>query len=199
MQPAPRAIRIPRLSAETDGALFHLAQPWRAHPEEKFRAGTVRLAWVPGTLIARADLQDDDVRTTAAADNQNLWELGDVFEIFLQAEGSPGYTELHVAPNGKKLHLRFPGKIPGDPAGFAASAAAIPGGWRIEALIPPGICGLPDFHAGQHLRVSFCRYDASGAGTPVLSTSSPHRVISFHRPEEWARAVLWEDRAPLDF
>lgn len=130
------------------------------------------------------------MRTSAAADNQRLWELGDVFEIFLQVEGSGAYTELHVAPNGVRMHLRFPENLPVTPVGFPASAKLTAGGWRVEAEVPADVCGLARFEAGRELRVSFCRYDAGTDSPPVLSTSAAHSAVSFHHPEDWPRAVL---------
>lgn len=170
--------------------MFLLTQPWAAQPEARFRPGTVRLAWSVDALLVLADLHDDEVRTSATADNQRLWELGDVFEIFLQAEGNDAYTELHVAPNGIRMHLRFPENLPVTPVGFQASANLTATGWRVEARIPAEVCGLPRFEAGTILRVSFCRYDAGAGAPPVLSTSAAHPAVSFHHPDEWPRVVL---------
>ena len=179
--------------------MFHLAQPWAAQPEARFRPGTVRLAWSGDALLVLADLQDDEVRTAATEDNQRLWELGDVFEIFLQTEGSGAYAELHVAPNGVRMHLRFPESLPVIPVGFPASANLTAGGWQVEARIPADVCGLPCFEAGRKLRVSFCRYDAGTDSPPVLSTSAAHPEVSFHHPEEWPRIVLVKHPSPVGF
>lgn len=179
--------------------MFHLAQPWAAEPEARFRPGTVRLAWSGDALLVLADLQDDEVRTSATADNQRLWELGDVFEIFLQVEGSAAYAELHVAPNGARMHLRFPENLPVTPVGFPASANLNDGGWRVEAKVPADVCGLARFEAGRKLRVSFCRYDAGTDAPPVLSTSAAHPAVSFHRPEDWPRVVLANWPSPVGF
>jgi len=49
-----------------------------------------------------------------------------------------------------------------------------------------------DVHPGLALRVSFCRYDATSVGEPVLSTTANHPVTAFHRPHEWTPVTLVE-------
>jgi hypothetical protein len=47
------------------------------------------------------------------------------------------------------------------------------------------------FEAGQILELSFSRYDAGPEGTPdILSSTSPHRELSYHRRHEWREVVL---------
>lgn len=143
--------------------------------------------------------------TKATSDNQPLFELGDAFEIFLQREGATDYVELHVAPNGKRMHLSLPGlrgrPSPGaealafgqmlvTPVGFSATTAMADEGWRAEVRIPAATLGLKDFRGGERFRISFCRYDASGEGPPICSSSSPHKILDFHRPDEWTQIVL---------
>ena len=64
--------------------------------------------------------------------------------------------------------------------------------WQVLARIPASI--LPDgesFSAGEKLELSFSRYDAGPDGTPdVLSSTSLHRELSFHRRHEWREVVL---------
>lgn len=188
--PSDNPVPVPCHDTAGEGAVFHLAQSWRPHTEPLFRPGLVRLAWQPAFLLVVADLVDEEVLTGATADNQRMWELGDVFEMFVKAEGRDDYVELHATPNGRRLHLRFPGARAADPAAFHAEASIAPDGWRVTARIPAGVAGLDCYRAGLALRASFCRYDAGTGTPPVLSSTSPHPVPSFHRPDEWPRIVL---------
>lgn len=192
MNPAypPQAVLVPLRTPAHEFVAFHLAQSWRPCLEPLFRPGHVQLAWTPSQLIVEADLADEHVFTTATGDNQRMWELGDVFEMFLQVAGRKEYAELHVTPNGKRLHLQFPGGQPVHPAAFRASAVLTSGGWRVEAGIPPEVVGLERFGPGLELRVSFCRYDATPGEQPVLSSTAHHPIASFHRPAEWPCVVL---------
>ena len=85
-----------------------LQQAWLAKPEEDFTPGIVRVGWRGNSLLVFAELEDANIFTHATADNQRMWELGDTFEMFLQAADSPGYAEFHVTPNNFHLQLRFP-------------------------------------------------------------------------------------------
>lgn len=186
-------------------ARFALGQAWLPETEAAFRPGTIAVAWTAGALEIAAQLLDDDLVTTVSADNQRTWELGDVFEVFLQLAGRREYVEMHVTPNNFRLHSRLPGVRgeirPGgprlplsdllvQPPGFESLATTSPGEWRATLLIPPSVLGLPRWEQGVHLRASFCRYDAGPGRKPVLSSSSPHPVPSFHRPDEWAPLSL---------
>lgn len=185
------------LSADVPTA-FALGQAWRAEPEADLRATRVAVTFRAGTLHVEADLDDDDVFNAATADNQRTWELGDVFEIFACRDDEAGYVEVHVTPDNVKLHLRFVDagqhqriasidEVAADPAAIASSAQHTPGGWRVRAAVP--LAAAP----GDVIRVSFCRYDATrGGAEPVLSSSSAHPVLAFHRPHEWTRCRVAE-------
>lgn len=184
---------------------FQLGQPWADTPEKNLRPTKVRLAWTPAALLIEAYLTDDDVLTTASSDNQKLWMLGDVFEVFLMVEGRSDYAEMHVAPNGKRMHLHLAGvggkstpeaeplpfeKMCVTPPGFQAMVEPTAGGWKIKAKIPASVVNHDAFHPGQRLRVSFCRYDAGRGKPETLSTSANHSIVSFHRPQEWTSVIL---------
>lgn len=189
----------------TNGAPFSLGQPWAASLEKNFRTTNVRLSWSPDALKIHAKLEDNEVVTSAKRDNDRLWELGDVFEIFVKMDGRNDYAELHIAPNGVRMHLKFPGvggkatptsePVPFEqlfvsPPAFRANAVSSTTGWQVDAEIPASVVGLASFEAGQILRISFSRYDAATDGSRVLSTSAAHPVVAFHRPDEWSRIVL---------
>jgi hypothetical protein len=198
---------IPIFSSLHSGpaAAFELGQPWAACPENGFQPALVHLLWTPTALHLHAKLTDDEIITQATGDNQKMWELGDVLEMFLMLEGHSDYIELHVTPENHRLHLHLPwprGELPQQaerlafeqilvcPVGFTSETSRSAMGWDVKAVIPCALLGLSAFETGQHLRLSFCRYDAATGTAPILSTTSPHPIPSFHRPAEWARVVL---------
>ncbi|HMQ21884.1 MAG TPA: hypothetical protein PKE00_05300, partial [Planctomycetota bacterium] len=71
-----------------------------------------------------------------------------------------------------------------DPSLIEATVETLADGWRARLRIP---FPCPQ---GSALALSFCRYDASRGREPVLSTSSPHPVIAFHRPTEWTLVTV---------
>jgi len=171
---------------------FTLGQTWNLAPEPALRPTFVQATYFDGALHVTAELHDDDVFNTATAHNQRTWETGDVFEIFARREDSESYVEVHVTPDNVKLHLHFDdfthaerirdiAEVAADPALIESTATRTPRGWRATARVPL------DARSGDLVRVSFCRYDATrGRAEPVLSSSSPHPVLRFHRPLEWA-------------
>lgn len=180
-------------------AAFVLSQPWRTEPEPGFLPATVHLSWVPTALLIRAAMDDAHVFTHATADNQRMWELGDVFEIFLMLEGRHDYAELHVTPQNHRMHLHLPGPegrppanlkpLPFEtmlqPVSFSSEARATPTGWAIAARVPAHALNRKTFRKGDRLRVSFGRYDATPGKSPILSTTAAHLTRAFHRPQDW--------------
>jgi len=190
------------------GEAWTMQQGWLAIPEKTFRPASVRLGWEPDAFWVLADLHDDFITTRSSDHNQDMWLLGDVFEIFIARKGSPFYIELHVTPHNHRLHLQLTAedleKIRSKHAAldeFRCSASTFdswvlqPHGqnkWQVLARIPSTI--LPDgqaFETGQQLELSFSRYDAGPEGAPdVLSSTSPHRELNYHRRHEWREVVL---------
>lgn len=177
-----------------------LGQAWK--PSPACAPGSVRIAWCPDSLLVRAELEDSDVFTKATRDNERLWEMGDTFEVFLEAEGAGYYTEMHVAPCNRRLHLKIRPEdyaaiaaktlaledVAVDPPDFQSRFEIIPFGWAAELLIPAwAIDPAGVITRDSRWRGSFCRYDAASDGRPVeLSSTSPHRgEINFHTREDW--------------
>jgi hypothetical protein len=187
---------------------WKMQQAWLAKEVRGFQAGTVSMAWQPDALYVLALLPDREIFSRSSADGQELWTLGDVFEIFVRRENSPTYLELHVSPNGHQLHLRWTEagmqRIKDKKAvlkDFMADSREFESrvfplgrrkGWAVFARIPARI--LPDgaaFAAGEVLSISFSRYDTDGRGeNAVLSSTSPHEKLSYHRLHEWRKIVL---------
>jgi len=171
---------------------------------EYFREGEVRVGWHSGELLVWAKLRDEDIFSCATADNQRMWELGDVFEIFLRDAERENYVELHATPGGHRLQLAFPsgqaildigaGRLELDtlmqePPLFDFLTRVGERGWEVLARVPlasfnPEPVGL----CGRTLLASFSRYDYTrGRVKPVLSSTSAHEKGSFHRCSEWRK------------
>lgn len=174
-----------------------LAQSWLSEPEEGFLPGMATISYTDGLLHLEADLIDKEVITSSTAHGQKLWVHGDVVELFIQKEGESGYHEYQVAPNGFTLALHYPDttcvkavrsgsrhmedfltdRIP------VAKVSKTDQGWSVSLTVP--LNASP----GEKFRVSCCRYDAGSGRTPVISSTSPHPVRDFHRPEDWREFV----------
>ena len=129
----------------------------------------------------------------AMAPNQNTWKLGDCFEIFLGRSTNEPYYEMHITPENQTLQLRLESrdsahKIENGP--LRSATWLTPKGWQILASLPLDL--LENSARGW---ISFARYDyQSGRAEPVLSSTSPHRELDFHRRFEWTPFELQRDR-----
>lgn len=188
-----------------------MRQAWLAKPDENLRPATVRFGWEPEAFWVLAELPDDFIASRSSNHGQDMWTLGDVFEIFIARKDLPFYLELHVTPHNHRLHLCWSAdgleKIRSQKAKFDQfrrppsafdSWVLQPAGqnkWRVLARIPSSI--LPNgenFAEGHHLELSFSRYDAGPKGTPdILSSTSPHQKLSYHRRHEWREVLLKGD------
>lgn len=185
-----------------------MGQAWRDDVQEGFRPAAVRLGWHPEALWVLADLSDDYIVSDSTDHNQDLWTLGDVFEVFIARRDSPWYLELHVTPHNHRLHLRWTAEgfadirdkkktlddFRADPGAFESWVRQAPDGqgWQVLMRIPASI--LPDgedFSAGGRLDISFSRYDVGAQGTPeILSSTSPHTKLNYHLRSEWRSVEL---------
>jgi len=180
---------------------FELGQNWLTAPEPGFSSGKVKIGWRDDLLLVLAELDDELPSTRADAINQDLWKLGDTFEMFLAEEGADPYFEFHIAPNATRLQLEFASSEefqalkPGgsiedlkvaEPL-FTYEVWTGPQKWTVMAEIPATIFGADaPLLRSRIWRVSFSRYDyLPGSDRPVLSSTSPHTVADFHRRDEW--------------
>ncbi len=178
-----------------------LSQSWLPKHEPAFHPGTAHISWSNGQLHLQATIIDDEVNTTASANQQRLWEHGDVVEFFVQRVGEIGYHEYQIAPNGFILSLFYPditcvaevrrgkrrleefltNEIP------VAEVSINAEGWSVSLSIP--LASSP----GEKFRVSCCRYDYGTGHPPIISSTSPHPVRDFHRPQDWREIILMEE------
>lgn len=177
-----------------------MTQHWQKEPHPHFLPATVNLGHNGSTLLGLARLPDHDIFTRAQADQEMLYLLGDVFEIFLQNTRLKSYTEFHITPNGKRLQLVFPDRarellktnpvdafIVREPL-FDFRVTAELGLWKVWFAIPISTLNIaPGELRQQEIRASFSRYDYSSNAdqAPILSSTSPHAELDYHRLEEW--------------
>jgi hypothetical protein len=175
-----------------------MQQAWLDDHEPGFLPAIIRTAWDPEALLVFAEIHDEDIHSHATEPNQKTWQLGDVFEMFLQASDRSDYVELHVTPGNIRSNFYFSGAgapLEMMPDGVFESSTVIDedaSRWFVFARIPARLVGKADaINSGTFWRFSFSRYDASrDASRPILSSTSPHREISFHRQQEWGRLVF---------
>jgi len=173
-----------------------LSQTWLYQREPDFLSTEVCVGRTTDKIFIMATIPDLDIFTCASEPNQKTWELGDVFEIFLKPESGTRYCELHVTPANTRTQLAFSaeGAAPEIlPDGIFDSLVCVESSrWIMLASIPSEVVtNRSSIHDGEHWRFSFCRYDAFGDGrNPILSSSSPHPVPKFHRPNEWGVMVF---------
>jgi len=174
-----------------------MRQAWLPVPESGLRPAQVWLAVTETHFVVLAELADHDIMTTARRHNDPLWEMGDVFEIFVKHTGRPEYYEFHTAPNGVTLDLRYPRLYACRANGverymvephFRAQVHGEPAlnRWRVAVEIPVA-CLAPRecLSAPSTWLFSFCRYDCGTGRAPVLASTSPHTLADFHRAEDW--------------
>lgn len=184
-----------------------LQQAWQDRPDAGFRPASVRAGWNDDVLLVYAVLEDDHVFNPVTRFNQPAFTEGDVFEIFLRPHGQDAYFEFHINPNNQKFQLRIPsieafqanrsrkGNIPRE---WFLEERAIHSRvkvepeqrqWRILADVRfDGVVERPSGHPEGAWLFSFSRYDYTPeARSPVLSSTSPHQKVNFHRQQEWGR------------
>lgn len=197
-------------SAFRQAAPISAQQAWRKKPQPNLAPMFIRVGWRDSALLLFAELTDTDIFTHATADNQRLWELGDVFEIFLRPITQESYVELQVAPNNKRLQLRYPNTeavaqarklgtadhfvIHGKAFLSSTWVCADNQKWFVYAKIPvKTVCEKARLLSGVEWLFSFSRYDYTRNGiAPVISSASLHTKADFHRQTEWG-VMRFED------
>ncbi len=193
----------------------HFQQGWTEQPTPGFRPAKTAAAWTSDALVVYAELCDDDIYNTMAADDFNNMAInfGDVFEIFLQPAGQEAYYEIHVAPNNHKFQLRLPCvnafkklkdqfksseemfesfKVWKPVVDSRVRIDAAARKWWVAVKIPLSMLAenVPAA-AGAKWLFSFCRYDYTRPGTePTYSSTSPHSAINYHLVHEYGTMEL---------
>ncbi len=178
-------------------------QGWRSAPDAAFLPMAVRVVWTRDALCVLADLQDKDIFNPELRFNAPAFTSGDVFEMFLRPLPAARYWEFHVGPQNQKFQLQIPsadafrsGKGKGIPAEwyvpepvFTSRVEVEPreGRWSVFCQIPFDVVHPRGAaRSGDRWLFSFSRYDyARDLEHPVLSSTSPHKILNYHRQEEW--------------
>ena len=182
-----------------------LVQGWLPKAEKHFAPAEVAIGWRDKSLLVFAELTDKDIFTRARKPNQKMWELGDVFEMFLAVSGQPTYYEFHVTPNNLWLQLRFRDSTVVDELRqtgdfkpcliakkvFRSSVWRWPKEkkWFVLAEIPAkAICETKAATKQIVWDFSFSRYDYTRKPKRrVISSTSRHKKPNFHARKEWNR------------
>lgn len=185
---------------------LRMGQAWGV--ENPLDGGSVYLAYSNENLYVMAILPDKDIFNPVRTFNEPAYEKGDVFEIFLQAEGSSSYYEFHVTPENQRFQLTFRELREGaTPGGFTPDLNTVPLSTHVrraeefwEAYVKIPLRELVNGEDALPLQwsVSFGRYDytrlPNGETEVELFSSSAHKTLSFHRRQEWIPMIL----APLE-
>ena len=191
-------------SVLSDAQIVESQQAWRSDLEPGFHPMWVRTGWTRDALYVLAEIEDADIFNPEKQFNALSFMKGDVFEMFLRPCDQDAYFEFHVTPENQKLQLRFPS------AAALAAPRAQPGlpqewyichriiesrvrvnvaaqRWEVAAEIPFDlVCETSQPRSDTRWLFSFSRYDYTrGKERPDLSSTSPHKVLNFHRQEEW--------------
>lgn len=146
-------------------------------------------------IVLRTAAYDSLARNMAAADNMEMWLLGDVVEFFMQPAGREDYYEFHVTPEGRRLQLHLPDYISHRgidfedklvDVGLAVESRLEAGGvWISEMRVPMGAVGM---EATAGMRFAVCRYNYGENGSePELSCSfAATEKFGFHNPPAWS-------------
>jgi hypothetical protein len=169
------------------------------------RAGTTAyLVWDDQALYYAGAMTDAEVRAFGTGRNDTLWD-GDVFELFFKPSTErPEYCEFQANPKGLIFEMAFrrrgdhPKSFQDAPVLGHQAAVAVDGtldhpgdrdrGWTVEGRIPWSAFALAGGRPepGASWRFAICRYDYGPEGTkPVLMSSAPLSVSSFHRYEDY--------------
>jgi hypothetical protein len=211
-QPVIKCHRLPLFETNTldsvKAAFQHVVpisaqQKWRKKEEPHFSPMLIRTGWCDNILFLFAELTDTDIFTLATKNSQRFWELGDVFEVFLRPRIQKSYVELQVAPNNKRLQLRYQNAraviharklgtsdhllIHGRAFLSSTWICAAEQKWYVFVKIPAKtVCEQAILSPGVEWLFSFSRYDYThDSKRPVISSTSPHKKPDFHRHTEW--------------
>ncbi len=166
------------------------------------------LAYVGATeqgLSFYAYLHDSDIFSRATADDQKMWTLGDVVEVFVK----PGidrsdYWEIHVTPNDFMMDIHIPDRtqfsngtvtweqVVSPTSHTTKRVAAADGTWAVEICVPWRAFGLDaPPPSGSVWQFAVCRYNYNGGlENPEHSSTAHLTELNFHRYEEFTDLVF---------
>lgn len=180
-----------------------LRQYWAGSmPQEQ---GVARIGASEAGLAVYVRFEDSDIFSTATADQQRMWQLGDVAEVFVKpGRDRTDYWEVHVTPNGFLMDLHIPSRegmrsgehsweeIIAPESGATFHTLVAHGWWSAELTIPWSAFGLEGRPSpGTTWQFAVCRYNYNGGlEDPELSSTAPLTQASFHRYEDYMDLVF---------
>ncbi len=174
-----------------------LAVPARDGPPAE--PGCVRIGWCDAGLLARFEFVDGDVQTSAAADNQLHYELGDTAEWFLKPPGGTHYWEFYATPNGFRTAMAWEGSGPRESiaweplAGVRVATATRDDGWTADLLVPDALLRSRGdaWGPGTAWTTLAARYNHGESGPEAAEKTCfpPLPETDFHRVGDYARLV----------
>ena len=177
-----------------------LRQHWTGADALPVETGIARIGATTKGLSVHIRYEDSDIFSTATANQQRMWQLGDVAEVFVK----PGldrtdYWEVHVTPNNFLMDLSIPSRsgmqsgehswedIISPESGTVFQTHVTDGAWVAELTIPWsafGVAGIPE--SGTTWQFAVCRYNYNGGlEDPELSSTAPLSKRSFHFYEDY--------------
>jgi hypothetical protein len=180
-----------------------LQQAWLPVLDAGFEETEVRAGWRGNSLWLLVEVADAHIFTRATGHNQPFWELGDTIEIFLQSPEQAGYVEFQVTPNNLRCQMRFthPDQLAQARQSRSLEHVLIRDQtfqsrtwlepqncrWFVLAEIPAQlVSGKPDLSRDSQWLFSLGRYEyGSGEEEPVISSTSAHGKLDFHRLDDW--------------
>ncbi len=175
-------------------------QSWLPEGEPAFQPATVRVWRAGDVLELEARVTDAFITDPPAEFNDYAYTQGDVFELFLKAEGDRGYHEIHVTPSNVLLQLKFEAgstlPLNADNAKIAekilqSSTERTADGWVARFSFPLETA-TPLRPIPRLWRIGCGRYDYRADGSKVLSNTAPLTLCNFHRYWEWPVVDLGE-------
>ena len=198
---------------------WQLDQAWLPATDRRFEPAEARVAWTREALVILGTLRDRDVFNPVEDFNEPSFQLGDVFEVFIKPSNQEAYFEFHVSPHNQVMQLRWPApprrmlhadklrvnrgassemlqpyKVSTPRIATATRSMPDGNGWQVWVEIPlKMMMDSPASLADSRWRLSLSRYDYTrGEKRPVLSSTSSHSQLDFHRVEDWQDLVLVE-------
>ena len=202
-EPADLTVDVPTKYAACDP--LPLRQQWNGADALPKEEGVARIGATTMGLSVYIRYEDSDIFSTATANQQRMWQLGDVVEVFVK----PGldrsdYWEVHVTPNDFLMDLSIPSRagmqsgeyswedIISPESGTVFQTRVVDGAWSAELTIPWsafGVTGIPV--SGTTWQFAVCRYNYNGGlEDPELSSTAPLSKRSFHFYEDYANLTF---------
>jgi hypothetical protein len=163
-------------------------------------AGVARIGATSLGLAVHVRYEDSDVFSTATANQQRMWTLGDVVEVFVRpGREQSAYWEVHVTPNEFLMDLYIPsraGMQSGEhtwedmitpESGTVYQAYIDDGSWSAELTIPWSAFGQSGIPAeGTTWQFAVCRYNYNGGlEGEELSSTAPLSQRNYHLVDEY--------------